>query len=157
MAAVTLPAPVVSAWQAALAGEHAAIFGYGTLGPRLPPVRVDRARAFQREHRALRDAVMAAMTGQSVQPVEALADYPSPFPLSSGPRADGYAQRLEEDCAAAWRYLVAAAAGVGPQTPQLTTLRASAVAALSASAVRATYWRAILTPAHPTLAFPGVG
>ena len=55
------PSGVVDAWQAALAAEHAAVFGYGTLGPHLPPARVDQARVFERAHRGLRDTVIAQM------------------------------------------------------------------------------------------------
>lgn len=147
------PAQVVAAWQAALAAEHAAIFGYGTLGPHLPAVRIAQAQVFQRAHRLLRDAVVASMAGQGVTAVGPKAGYLVPIPLTTGPRADRYAQRLEEACAAAWRYLVAVAAG---QRTAQTALRATAVAALSDSAVRAMHWRALLDPAAPTVAFPGI-
>ena len=147
------PTSVVNAWQAALAAEHAAIFGYGTLGPHLPPARVDQARAFERAHRGLRDAVIAQMGAVGIGPVPAQADHAVPFALTTGPRADRYAQRLEEACAAAWRFLVATAA---EQAQPLTDLRAFAVSALTASAVRAMQWRELLTPATPTVAFPGL-
>jgi Domain of unknown function (DUF4439) len=148
------PLPVVTAaWQGALAAEHAAIFGYGTLGPHLPSVRISQARAFERAHRTIRDAVLAAMTAQAVPPVAPRADYPPPFPLTTGPRSDSYAQRLEEACAAAWRYLVAVAAEHTQPQPEL---RAFAVTALASSAVRAMRWRSVLTPTQPTVAFPGI-
>jgi hypothetical protein len=148
------PSAVVDAWQAALAAEHAAIFGYGTVGPHLPPTRVDQARVFERAHRGLRDTVIDQMGAVGVDPVAAQADYPVPLALTTGPRADRYAQRLEEACAAAWRFVVASAA---EQPRPLTELRAFAVGALTASAVRAMQWRELLTPATPTVAFPGVG
>ena len=148
------PSAVVDAWQAALAAEHAAVFGYGALGPHLPRRRVDQARVFERAHRGLRDTVINQMGVVGIDPVAAQADYPVPFALTTGPRADRYAQRLEEACAAAWRFVVASAA---EQPQPITDLRAFAVGALTASAVRAMHWRELLTPATPTVAFPGVG
>jgi Domain of unknown function (DUF4439) len=147
------PSAVVEAWQAALAAEHAAVFGYGSLGPHLPPTRADQARIFERSHRGLRDTVIDQMGAVGIDPVAARADYPVPFALTTGPRADRYAQRLEEGCAAAWRFVVASAA---EQPQPFTELRGFAVGALTASAVRAMQWRELLTPATPTVAFPGV-
>jgi hypothetical protein len=74
----------------------------------------------------VRDTVVAQMGAVGVHPVAAQADYPVPFALTTGPRADRYAQRVEEACAAAWRFVVASAA---EQPQPLTELRAFAVGA----------------------------
>lgn len=154
---MTPPATVVAAWQAALGAEHEAVFGYGTLGPRLPAGAAQtQARAFEKAHRALRDAVITAMTAQDVTPQPSKIDYPTSARITTAAAARRYALMLEEAAAAAWRYLVAIAAGQQPDAA-LTALRASAVHSLSASAVRAVAWRQVLTPTTPTVAFPGVG
>jgi Domain of unknown function (DUF4439) len=143
---------VDAAWQAALATEYAAVFGYGTLGPKLTEaVDIALARRSQEEHRELRDATAAALAAAGRQPDAPQADYQPPFPVTSPVDAQRYALRLEVDCAAAWRYLVAtAASGSAPDG-----LRRDAGVALTASAVRGTRWRRRLRPAQPTVAFPG--
>ncbi len=153
---MSLPAPVVTAWQAALDAEHRAVFGYGTLGPRLPTGTAQaQGRAVERAHRILRDAVITAMTGAGVTPRASAVDYPAPFPISTATAARKYALALESGAAATWRYLVAVAADQ-QSTAALSAVRAAAVRALSDGAVRAVYWREGLTPTTPTVAFPGV-
>jgi hypothetical protein len=56
-------------------------------------------------------------------------------------------------CASAWRYLLAAAA---IESGSLPTVRVAAQSALTASAVRAVSWRAVIDPSAPTEAFPGI-
>jgi hypothetical protein len=145
--------PLVDAWQAALASEHQAYFGYGLLGPRLPAA-VDRTRAHtcQQSHATLRDATAADLVAKGQPPVAPLADYPALYPVASARAAQALAVRLENDCAAAWRYVFALAAGPDGDA----TLRPSAQQALIDSAVRATQWR-VSTGAHATtVAFPGI-
>lgn len=143
---------VDTAWQAALASEYAAVYGYGTLGPRLTDAgEITLARRCQEEHREVRDATAAALVAAGRQPEAPQADYPSPFPVTAPVDAQRYALRLEEDCAAAWRYLVATT----PSGSAPDGLRRAAGAALTASAVRGTRWRRRLRPAQPTVAFPG--
>lgn len=151
------PATVTAAWQSALGAEHEAVFGYGTLGPRLPAGTTQaQGRAFEKAHRALRDAVITEMTAQGVTPQPSKIDYPTSVRITTATAARQYALTLEESAAAAWRYLVAVAAGQQPGAV-LASVRASAVRSLSASAVRAMVWRQVLIPTAPTVAFPGVG
>jgi hypothetical protein len=143
---------LVAAWQAALGAEHQAAFGYSLLGPRLRGADQQRAVACSNAHEALRDATAEAIAATGVTPVPPLADYPALYPVPDSAAARRLAVTLEDDCAAAWRYLyLQAASGPGRRA-----LRASAQSALIASAVRATAWRAIVTPARATTAFPGV-
>ncbi|MCW2526947.1 MAG: hypothetical protein JWM76_1807 [Pseudonocardiales bacterium] len=151
--APSIPAEVLSVWQAALAAEHAAIFGYGALGPRLGPVDTDLARADEAAHRLLRGSTARALTSAGADPVASRGDYPLPFAIDSGLAARRLALRLESACASAWRYLLANAA---TETGSLPSLRAAAQTALTASAVRAMKWRALIDPSTPTEAFPGI-
>lgn len=142
------PSPAsVTAWQAALAAEQQAVFGYGLLGPRLAePADADLARRCTAEHEALRDATAAALAASGRTPVAPAADYPALYPVPDARAARRTAVRLEQDAAAAWRALYAAAA----VDPGAAGLRATAQAALTAAAVRAVRWRG------RSVAFPGI-
>lgn len=137
----------VDALQAALAGEHAAVWGYGVVGARvdrrLRPLVRDAAAA----HRARRDATTAEVRGRGGEPVLSAAAYDLPFPVTDRAAALRLALHLEEGAAAAWRYVVA--------STEEQALRRAAVAALTESAVLATRWRRRITPAAPTVPFPG--
>lgn len=176
-----------AAWQAALAAEHEAIFGYDVLGPRLRPPDQPLARRSQNAHRALRDAIEAQMATQALVPVTPLADYPALYPVTGPSAALTLAVRLEDNCAGAWRYVylrcALVGAAVGPPAllsptssasglssspssspaPLSTSivalvgaLRSTAQEQLTASAVRATRWRALVAPDRATVAFPGL-
>jgi hypothetical protein len=134
--------------QAALAAEHAAIFGYGALGPHLSAASQIAAAKAETEHRERRDAVAALLIAAKAEPVPAERAYALPFPVTNRATALKLAIQLEERTAAAWRAAV----------PDLDEAqRRVAVAALAACAVRATRWRRVLAPNAPiTVAFPGV-
>jgi hypothetical protein len=140
---------VVDAWQAALAAEQQAAFGYALLGPQLPTGQQQRARTDQAAHEHTRDTTAAAIVAAGTTPRAPAGDYPALYPKASTPHA--LAATLEDDCAAAWRYLYAQAASAGGHAQ----LRRTAQAALVASAVRATRWRRSLDPARAVDAFPG--
>jgi hypothetical protein len=142
-------APVFAAWQGALAVEHAAVYGYAILGPRVTREEQARARAFEQQHRDLRDQATTALARAGQPPVGALPEYPLPYPVSTAIAARRLALRLETDAAAAWRYLIAA-------SPAGSPIGSMAQSALRASAVRAMRWRAAITPAMPTVPFPGL-
>jgi hypothetical protein len=163
---------VENAWQAALAAEHQALFGYAVLGPHLNAG--DRALAYRcvDEHETLRDDTMAALTAAGQTPVAPLPDYPALYPVTSAASARQLAARLEDECARAWRYLylqaaggtsagqpsgASAEAGASSGSPAAARpLRRSAQAALTASAVRATRWRVLIDPQRPAAPFPGL-
>jgi Domain of unknown function (DUF4439) len=138
---------VIEAMQAALAAEHAVIFGYGVAGAHLAGAELAAAREADTAHRDRRDALAAAIRGRGAAPVTAEPAYRLPFPVTGRVHAVTLATTLEEGAAAAWRSLVAAADGA--------ELRGSAVAALTDAAVRATRWRRRYDPAHAAVPFPG--
>jgi hypothetical protein len=142
------------AWQGGLAAEERAVFGYGVLGPHLSGA--DRPLAFScvDDHEALRDATAADLAGAGRTPVPALSDYPDLYPVIDAVAARRLAVRLEEGCADAWRYLYLQAAS--RTSAQAAALRRSAQQALTASAVRATRWRALVDPRHAATPFPGL-
>lgn len=140
-----------SAWQAALAAEHEAVFAYGLLGPRLTSTELAVSCATAHEKR--RDATAEAIAAAGLAPVPPASDYPSLYPVPNAAAAREVAVRVEDGCATAWRYLYLVAAS----TPgaQARRLRTPAQDALSASAVRAVQWRVRVTPDHATRPFPG--
>ena len=89
------------------------------------------------------------MVAAGVAPVQPSASYPLPFPLTDGGSARQLALRLETATASAWRYLIS-------ETGTPAQVRADAVTALTDSTVRAVRWRSAITPAAPTVAFPGI-
>jgi len=139
---------LVDAWQAALAAEHQAVFGYGLLGPRAG-TDAALAAAGQSAHEHLRDATGAALLAAHVTPVPPAADYPALYPVADQAAARRLALRLEDGCAAAWRFLFLQAAG-------RAGLRRAAQDNLTASAVRGVQWRRLVDPQHPATAFPGL-
>ena len=143
-------ADLPAAWQGALAAEHEAVFGYGLLGPHLRgTAQLQLAISCAAAHEALRDATAQTIAATGATPVPPAADYPQLYPVDTAAQARALALRLEQDCAAAWRYLYAVAAG---PPHAATDVRRSAQAALTASAVRATQWRGSTAPP----AFPGI-
>jgi Domain of unknown function (DUF4439) len=141
------------AWQAALAAEHQAVFGYGVLGPHLAGADQDLAYSAVAAHESLRDATESALAAVGQTPVAPRADYPQLYPAATGPAARRLAVTLEDDCAAAWRFLYLQAASDPGRLA--ATLRGSAQTALTASAIRAARWRQRIAPDRATTAFPG--
>jgi Domain of unknown function (DUF4439) len=142
-----------SAWQAALAAEHQAAFGYSLLGPQLSGADQQRAINCSNAHESLRNGTSLAIAAAGLTPVPPQADYPALYPVANAAAAAELAVRLEDDCAVAWRFLYLQAAST--TGTRATALRSSAQQALIASAVRGAQWRVTATPAHPTMAFPG--
>ncbi|MEU7559924.1 ferritin-like domain-containing protein [Streptomyces eurythermus] len=131
----------VTALQAALAAEHAAIYGYGVVGGRIGERRRAEARAAYDAHRARRDALVRAVRDLGAAPVAASAAYELPFPVGDGAAAVRLAARLEERLAGVYSDLVRAATGAR---------RADAAGALRETAVRAVRW------SGQSVAFPGL-
>lgn len=141
---------VTDAWQAALRAEQQAAFGYALLGPRLPSASQALARTCQARHESIRDRSAEAIAATGAVPAAPAGDYPALYPKAGTPWA--LAAQLEDDCAAAWRYLYAQAAA-GPGS---AAVRKEAQTELIASAVRATHWRMRSDPNHAVQAFPGL-
>jgi hypothetical protein len=140
---------LTDAWQGALAAEQQAVFGYTILGPQLPSGDQKLAHRLQSVHEATRNSVAEAIAARGVTPQAPAGDYPALYPLAKTPRK--LAATLEDDCAAAWRYLFVTAAAVHGTT----SLRKQAQARLTASAQRATLWRKDLPPQRSLQPFPG--
>jgi hypothetical protein len=135
------PAAAVGALQAALAAEHAAVYGYGVAGAHLSGARRRAAAQDWQIHEASRDALAAMITALGAQPVAAAAAYRLPFPVHSGPAAVMLAAFLEDRVATAYLGVVALSEA---------RLRLFGARALESAALRAAGWRG------RTLAFPGL-
>ena len=135
------------ALQAALAAEHAVVWGYGVVGGRADAALLPAVREADQAHRDRRDATAALVRRYGGEPIPTEPAYELPFPVPDRKAALRLAVHLEEGAAAAWRYAVAATDDV--------TVRRFALTALSDAAVRATRWRLLLPTAPATVAFPG--
>ncbi|WP_086561170.1 ferritin-like domain-containing protein [Streptomyces africanus] len=127
--------------QAALAAEHAAVYGYGVVGGRISDGRRAEARSAYDAHRARRDALVREVKDLGGRPVAAAAGYALPFPVPDAAAAVRLAAELEDRVAGVYSDLVRAASGAR---------RALAAEALREAAVRAVRWRG------ESVAFPGL-
>ncbi|MBC9723638.1 ferritin-like domain-containing protein [Streptomyces sp. TRM68367] len=134
-------AQVLRALQAALAAEHAAVYGYGVVGGRIGRARQVEARTGYDAHRARRDALAREVRDLGGEPVAAAAGYALPFPVADSGAAVRLAAELEERVAGVYSDLVRAAEG---------GRRRTAAQALREAAVRAVRWRG------GSVAFPGL-
>jgi hypothetical protein len=132
---------VLAAAQAALAAEHAAVYGYGTVGGRVAASREAEARQAYDAHRVARDALIRTVTDLGGTPVAAAAAYEMPFVVSGPAAAVRLAAFLEDRVAGAYGDLVRVGAG---------DVRRDAAAGLRAAAVRAVRW------SGGSVAFPGL-
>jgi hypothetical protein len=135
------PTAAVRALQAALAAEHAAVYGYGVAGAHLAGARQRGAARDWTAHQAARDTLAAMITALGAQPVEAATAYRLPFPVRNGAAAVMLAAFLEDRVAAAYLGLVAL---------DDARLRAFGARAVRSAALRAVGWRG------RSLAFPGL-
>ncbi|MYT28983.1 MULTISPECIES: DUF4439 domain-containing protein [unclassified Streptomyces] len=131
----------LTATQAALAAEHAAVYGYGVVGGRIGAGRRTEAQGAYDAHRARRDALRRAVRDLGGTPQASAAAYELPFPVPDADAAVRLAAELEDRVAAVYADLVRAAGGAH---------RTEAAAALREAAVRAVRWRG------SGVAFPGL-
>lgn len=131
----------LAAAQAALAAEHAAVYGYGVVGGRIDEKRRAEARAAYDAHRARRDALARTIRDLDGEPEPARAAYALPFAVPDTDAATRLAAELEDRVAGVYADLVRA--GEGAQ-------RREAAAALREAAVRSARWRGT------GVAFPGL-
>lgn len=131
----------LKALQAALAAEHAAVYGYGVVGGKIGEKRRSDARAAYDAHRARRDVLVRAVKDLGGTPEAASAAYVLPFPVTDSPTAVRFAAELEERVAAVYSDLVRATTG---------DQRRTAAGALREAAVRAVRWNG------ESVAFPGL-
>ncbi|MET9803662.1 ferritin-like domain-containing protein [Streptomyces sp. NPDC006368] len=131
----------LDAVQAALAAEHAAVYGYGVVGARVGEDRRAEATAAYDAHRARRDALTRTVRDLGGRPAAAAAGYALPFAVPDAAAAVRLAAELEDRIAGVYSDLVRAAEG---------PLRREAAGALREAAVRAVRWRG------SGVAFPGL-
>lgn len=135
-------ADIIDAAQAALAGEHACVYGYGVVGSHLDEEDRDpvwRALTAHEEHRA---ALRRRLLALDVAPVAALPAYALPFRVDDARSARKLARTLETRLAALYADLIA----TGPARK----LRRLAANGLVDATVRAARWGAEV-PAFPGL------
>ncbi|MBP8538309.1 ferritin-like domain-containing protein [Streptomyces sp. MK37H] len=134
-------AAALRAAQAALAAEHAAVYGYGVVGGRIGDDRLAEAREGYAAHRARRDGLARTVRDLGGRPTSAAPAYALPFAVPDAPAAVRLAAELENRVAAVYADLVRASTG---------SLRRQAAGALREAAVRAVRWRG------GGVAFPGL-
>jgi hypothetical protein len=130
----------VDALQAALAGEHASVYGYGLVGAHTG--NPDLARSAYELHRARRAPLGHLIRLRDGEPVAALPAYETPFTVDGSSSARELATLLERRLAAIYLDLV------GITT--LPGLRSFAATALIESAELAARW------SGETTALPGI-
>lgn len=132
-----------NALNAALDGEHAAIFAYGALGPKLTGTARAMALQYEAVHRDQRDSMLETMTsaptGQAI--------YALPFAVTDARSAIALAVEVEERCAQLWRAVVTAAESSARQAP---------LTVLTNAALRAAAFRRVGGAVPGTVAFPGL-
>jgi Domain of unknown function (DUF4439) len=139
----TTAAPTaVQALQAALAAEHAAVYGYGVAGAMLAGADQAAALADWRAHQEARDTLEAMIVKLGVTPVAASAAYALPFAVQGAGSARRLAATLEDGVTQAYLGVVAV-------TDE--TLRTFGALAMLPPANRAAAWRG------STVSFPGMG
>jgi hypothetical protein len=134
-------AAAMRALQAALAAEHAAVYGYGVAGAML--TGADRIAALNdwRIHQDARDTLQVMIAKFGAVPVAANAAYELPFTVHDPRSARRLAATIEEGVTQAYLGLVAV---TDP------TLRTFGALAMQPPANRAAAWRG------STVAFPGM-
>jgi hypothetical protein len=132
--------PYLDALQAAVAGEHAAVWASGRAAGELSGRRRDAARRELDAHRRIRDELRRQVTALGAVPVEAAVAYVEPFPVEGA--SGGRRLMAHVNMALAATYADVAAASD-------PAARREAVEKSSAAAVRAIEWGA-----EPE-AFPG--
>ncbi|MGW3560498.1 ferritin-like domain-containing protein [Streptomyces sp. NPDC000963] len=122
----------LDATQAALAAEHAAVYGYGVVGGRIGAERRTEVTAAYEAHRARREVLRRAVRDLGGAPVASAAAYELPFRVTDPAGAVRLAAVLEDRVAGVYSDLVRATEGPA---------RREAAAALREAAVRAVRWR----------------
>lgn len=132
----------LDALQQVLAGEHAAVYGYGVVGARLAGGPSERAAVSGWDaHRARRAAVSALVSAAGGEPVPAAAGYQLGGPVTDPDQARALAAQIEQRAAGTYATLVGAVDGA---------VRSSAAGWLVDAAVRAATW------SGQPLTFPGL-
>jgi hypothetical protein len=138
---VSAKAADIAALQAALAAEHAAVYGYGIVGAMVTGGAVTLARADWLAHQEARDTLEAMLVKLGATPVAASPAYQLPFAVTGAASAVRLAAALEDGVTQAYLAVVAVTD---------RTLRSFGALAMQPPANRALAWRGT------TVAFPGM-
>ncbi|NEE00026.1 ferritin-like domain-containing protein [Phytoactinopolyspora halotolerans] len=122
---------VLAAVQAALAGEHACVYGYGVVGAFLDGDEQAAAQRALETHEAQRDALYDQVVALEASPEAALPSYALPFQVDDASSARELAAVLEERLAAVYVDLVATASA-----EELRSLAADSVIAAARARLR---------------------
>jgi Domain of unknown function (DUF4439) len=141
MSAISATKAGLQALQAALAAEHAAVYGYGVAGAMLSGAEQAVARSDWTAHQKARDTLQAMITKLGATPVAASAAYELPFTVHDARSARLLAAVLEDGVTQAYLGIVAVPDG---------TLRTFGALAMQPPANRGAAWRG------STVAFPGM-
>jgi Domain of unknown function (DUF4439) len=136
-----LRAAELAALQAALAAEHAAVYGYGVVGAMTTGASRSLAHADWLAHQDARDSLEQMLVKLGATPVAASPAYQLPFSVTGEASAVRLAATLEDGVTQAYLGLVAVTD---------RTLRSFGAQAMQAPANRAVAWRG------STVAFPGM-
>ena len=139
--------PHDSALCAALANEHAVVYGYGIVSSHCAPEVNTLVSSALNQHRERRDQVISMLAGRKVAAPVAAAGYQLPMPVDTPIDAARLAARMETDTETAWRAFV--------EQAQSSEDRTFGVTALTQSAVLAARWKQQLGDWPITTAFPG--
>jgi hypothetical protein len=132
----------VAALQAALAGEHAAVWACGRAAGELGGSQRTASLDQLDEHRAAREALRRRVNAAGADPVDAAAAYVEPFPVTGAQTAGRLLAHVEDALAACYADLAAATTG---------DERTRALGLSVAAARRSIAW------GGPAKAFPGAG
>jgi Domain of unknown function (DUF4439) len=130
-----------AALQAALAAEHAAVYGYGVVGANLSGTRQATAMTDWVAHQVARDTLEAMLRSRGAQPVAAAVAYQLPVTVRTSAQAASLAVILEDRVATAYLGLVVLTSA---------SVRQFGALQVRAAALRAAAWRG------STVAFPGL-
>jgi hypothetical protein len=139
--------PADKALCAALANEHAVVYGYGIVSAHCAPEVNTLVSSALNQHRARRDQTITMLTGRSVTAPVAAAGYQLPMPVETPTDAVQLAVRMEKDSEVAWRAFL--------EQAQSSDDRTFGVTGLTQSAVLAARWKQQLGDWPITTAFPG--
>lgn len=121
----------LEAMQAALAGEHAAVYVYGVIGGRVSlatqPTLAHKVRTAYTVHRGRRDQLVAMVRVADGEPVAAGTSYDLPDPATTPPQLTRASLDVEMRCSAVYADMVGSTSGANRQW---------AIEALSDTAVR---------------------
>jgi hypothetical protein len=107
MSAISATNAELQAPQAALAAEHAAVYGYGVAGAILSGAEQAMARSDWTAHQEARDTLQAMITKLGATPVAASAAYELPFTVHDARSARLLAAVLKDGVAQAYLGIVA--------------------------------------------------